>query len=134
MALGRDVFRNETFGNEGFWTDAVRLPAGIMAAKVTPMQALSLGLQVDVDAIAPALQKTLADQLRADPSGRTAPLLNEPNATALLVEAGAVIGMAPKSGKVGATCALCHTMTDASVFTAPGGGTSNVELLPVSGP
>ncbi len=38
--LGRDVFRFETFGNEGFWTDAVRLPAGIEAAKVTPMQAL----------------------------------------------------------------------------------------------
>lgn len=26
---GRTVFRMETFGNEGFWTDAARLPAGM---------------------------------------------------------------------------------------------------------
>ena len=25
---GRDVFRFETFGNEGFWTDTMRLPQG----------------------------------------------------------------------------------------------------------
>ena len=31
---GQDVFRFETFGNEGFWTDAVGLPAGIAAAEV----------------------------------------------------------------------------------------------------
>ncbi|MBA3671698.1 MAG: hypothetical protein H0W68_06700 [Gemmatimonadaceae bacterium] len=123
MALGRDVFRNETFGNEGFWTDAVRLPAGIEAAKVTPMQALSLGLQIDVDAVDPATQRALSAQLRDDPSGRTSALMNDPAVTMALVKAGAVIGMAPKGGKVGATCALCHTMTDASAFTAPGGGT-----------
>ena len=63
-ALGRDVFRNETFGNEGFWTDAVRLPAGIAAARVTPMQALSLGLQIDVDAIDAPTQRALTEQLR----------------------------------------------------------------------
>ena len=122
-ALGRDVFRNETFGNEGFWTDAVRLPAGIAAARVTPMQALALGLQVDVDAIDPATQQALTAQLRADPTGRTSALLNDPAVTMALVKAGAVIGMAPKGAKVGATCALCHTMSDAAVFTAPGGGT-----------
>ena len=121
--LGRDVFRNETFGNEGFWTDAVRLPAGIEAARVTPMQALGLGLQVDVDAIDAATQRALVAQLRADPSGRTSALLNDPAVTLALVKAGAVVGMAPKGAKVGATCALCHTMSDASVFSAPGGGT-----------
>ena len=121
--LGRDVFRNETFGNEGFWTDAVRLPAGIEAARVTPMQAMSLGLQVDVDAIDAATQRALGEQLRADPSGRTSALLNDPAVTLALVKAGAIVGMAPKGAKVGATCALCHTMSDASVFTAPGGGT-----------
>ena len=42
--LGKQVFRFETFGNEGFWTDAVRLPAGIAAKHVTPLQALQLGL------------------------------------------------------------------------------------------
>ena len=122
-AIGRDVFRNETFGNEGFWTDAVRLPAGIAAARVTPMQALSLGLQVDVDAIDAPTQRALVAQLRDDPSGRSSALLNDPAVTMVLVKAGAIVGMAPKGNKVGATCALCHTMSDASVFSAPGGGT-----------
>jgi hypothetical protein len=45
------VFRFETFGNEGFWTDAVRMPQGIKAARVTPLQALKLGLSVDIDAL-----------------------------------------------------------------------------------
>ena len=47
-AAGKDVFRFETFGNEGFWTDALRLPQGVAAARVTPLQALELGLNVDV--------------------------------------------------------------------------------------
>ena len=121
-ALGRDVFRNETFGNEGFWTDAVRLPQGIMAARVTPMQALELGLQVDADAIDARIKAQLGAELRADPSGRSSKLLNDPAVTVALVKAGAVIGMAPKGAKVGATCALCHTMTDASVFKSSKGG------------
>ena len=36
--------------------------------------------------------------------------------------ANAVMGMSPQGGKVGATCALCHSMSDASVFTSPRGG------------
>ena len=34
-SAGRDVFRFETFGNEGFWTDAMRMPKGVLDAKVT---------------------------------------------------------------------------------------------------
>ena len=34
--LGKQVFRFETFGNESFWTDAVRLQQGVVAAGVTP--------------------------------------------------------------------------------------------------
>ena len=68
---GRDVFRFETFGNEGFWTDALRVPAGVMAAKVTPLQALQLGLTMDIDAVDPSTQGTLTEQLRRDPSGRS---------------------------------------------------------------
>lgn len=120
--LGRKVFRFETFGNEGFWTDAVRLPAGIAAAKVTPMQALQLGLQIDSDLIDAATKKTLAEQLHEDPSGERSALLNDPAMTTKLVKAGAVIGMAPKGERVGTSCALCHTMTDASVFKSSNGG------------
>jgi len=119
---GRDVFRFETFGNEGFWTDAVRLPAGVMAAKVTPLQALRLGLQVDSDMIDMATKAQLAAELAADPSGRSSSLLNDPAVTAKLIMAGAVVGMSPKNGKVGTSCALCHTMSDGSVFKVAEGG------------
>ncbi len=47
---GQNVFRYETFGNQGFWTDAMQLPQGIAAAKLTPLQALQIGLNVNVGA------------------------------------------------------------------------------------
>ncbi len=133
-AAGRDVFRFETFGNEGFWTDAVRLPAGVMAAKVTPMQALELGLQIDVDALDQATRDALAAQLRTDPTGRSSALLNDPMTTGKLINANALIGMpikdsngdgvmdASRGDKVGASCALCHTMADGSMLKTPNGG------------
>lgn len=119
---GKNVFRFETFGNEGFWTDAVRLPQGVMAAKVTPLKALQLGLQVDVDAVDPAVQEQLTKELKADPSGKTSKLLNDPEVTGKLIMANAVIGMVPKGDKVGASCALCHTVTDGAVLSLPNGG------------
>lgn len=122
LSDGREVFRFETFGNEGFWTDAVRLPAGIAAAGVTPLQALEMGLQVDSDRIDGATKAQLARELAADPTGRSSRLLNDPAVTMKLVMAGAVVGMSPKNGKVGATCALCHTMADGSVFRVAQGG------------
>ena len=133
-ALSKEVFRFETFGNERFWTDAVRLPAGMVAAGVTPYQALQLGVQVDVDALDSATVATLKDQLRKDPSGKTSRLLNDPKTTIALLNANAIIGMPVKdtSGdgrmdvmngdKVGASCALCHTMTDGSGLRTAGGG------------
>ncbi|MGB8509020.1 MAG: hypothetical protein WCD76_11605 [Pyrinomonadaceae bacterium] len=131
---GRDVFRFETFGNEGFWTDAVRMPQGVAAARVTPMQALKLGLSVDVDALDAATKKTVAADLKADPTGRSSALLNDPATTAKLISANAVIGMPAKDSngdgkidvaggdKVGVSCALCHTITDGAVLSLPGGG------------
>ncbi len=121
-SAGRDVFRFETFGNEGFWTDAVRLPKGIMEAKVTPLDALKLGLVVDIDAVPADLRGPLAAELTTDLSPRHAPLLNDPATTMKLIAANAIPGFVPKGDKVGASCALCHTSTDASVFNMPGGG------------
>lgn len=133
-SAGREVFRFETFGNEGFWTDAVRLPAGMVAAKVTPLQAMQLGLQVDIDRLDPATIKTLKQQLERDPSGKSSALLNDPKTVMALLNANAVIGMPVRDtngdgvldlgrgDKVGASCALCHTITDASAFQVPGGG------------
>ena len=133
-AAGRDVYRFETFGNERFWTDAARLPAGIVAAGVTPLQALALGLQIDVDALDANTKATLAAQLAVDPTGRSSALLNDPAVTLVLLNANAVIGVPVKDSngdgtlnvaqgdKVGVTCALCHTITDRSAFSIAGSG------------
>lgn len=70
---GREVYRFETFGTEGFWTDAMRLPQGVLAAKFTPIQALKAGLQVDIDAIDPAMREAMAAELKTDLSRKTPP-------------------------------------------------------------
>ncbi len=121
-AAGRDVFRFETFGNEGFWTDAVRVPKGIKKAKLTPIQALKAGLSVDVDALDAATKQAVAAELKTDLSPKNAPLLNDPKTTMKLIAANAVIGFVAKGDKVGVSCALCHTITDKSVFDLPNGG------------
>lgn len=131
---GRDVYRFETFGNEGFWTDAMRLPKGMMDAKFTPKQALEAGLQVDAEAIDPAMRKKMEAELKTDLSPQNAPMLNDPRTTIALINANAVVGVVPKDSngdgkldimngdKVGITCTICHTITDKSVFDLPGGG------------
>ena len=131
---GREVYEFETFGNKGFWTDAVRLPAGMADRKVTPLQLLDLGVNFDVDALDRKTREALTAQLRADPSGRSSALLNDPKATARLISANAVIGLPAKDSnkngviditkgdKVGASCALCHSITDQSLLNLPGRG------------
>jgi len=127
-ASGEQVYRFETFGNERFWTDAVRLPQGMMAAQFTPLNALELGLQVDADALPFVVQSALARELRTDRSRRHAPLLNSPRVMDALIDANAIIGLVAKDSngdgridirsgdKVGVSCALCHSITDGSVF------------------
>ena len=134
VTAGKDVFRFETFGNEGYWTDAIRLPAGIVASNFTPIKALKMGLSVDSDALDAATLAALGAELKTDLSPANAPLLNDVNTTLKLINANAVIGIVPKDtngdgiiditkgDKTGATCALCHAITDASVFNMPGGG------------
>jgi hypothetical protein len=46
---GRRIFRFDTFGDEVFWGDTLRLHEAI--AKVSPKEALALGLKVDVAAL-----------------------------------------------------------------------------------
>lgn len=137
---GQRVFRFELFGNERFFTDALRLQQGIVAAGVTPVQALQLGLSVDIDALDAATQQVIAAELQTDLSPGNAPVLNDPATTALLINANAVIGVVPKDSngdgtidilngdKTGASCALCHTITDNSVFELPGGGSIGKRL------
>ena len=113
-ANGKYIFRFDTFGNETFWTDTLRLHEAIAKA-VDPTTALSVGLKVDADALPPGILKT------AD--------LKSPATTVALLKLNAVVGVkgtvVTKDGKdtlmrVGITCALCHSTVDDSV--APGIG------------
>jgi len=134
VKAGRDVFRFETFGNEGFWTDAMRMPQGVLDAKLTPLQALEAGLLVDIDAVPASLKETLARELKTDRSPANAPMLHDVKTTVMLIEANAVVGMVPKDSngdgrinlasgdKVGVACSVCHTDTDKSVFAVANAG------------
>jgi len=48
---------------------------------VTPVQALKLGLMVDVEALDSATQQAVAAELKTDLSRENAPLLNDPRTT-----------------------------------------------------
>src|SRR5215207_11149116 len=49
-AEGREIFRFDTFGDEVFWTDTLRLHE-VIRKSVSPATALQVGLRVDVDAL-----------------------------------------------------------------------------------
>jgi hypothetical protein len=80
------------------------------------------------------IQRSLTEQLRADPTGHSSALLNDSKVLIALLYANAVIGMPVKGrkhdgkldvsngAKVGVSCALCRTVTDGAVFNMPGGG------------
>ncbi len=121
---GRRTFRFDTFGDEHFWGDALRIHQAIAGAAlggvgpgVGPRTALSVGLKVDVD----ALPRTLQDQLKAG-----AVDLESPKTTIALLKLHAVIGLTgffDRGGalrSVGIQCALCHSTVDDSL--APGIG------------
>ena len=135
---GKTVFRFETFGNEGFWTDAVRLPQGLAAAKVTPMQALNMGLSINTERLDEKTIAALKSEIQA--KGTSGPLLNSYATTVKLLNANAVIGMVVigpdglekpdirAGAKAGVSCVLCHATTDHSVLKIDGGGSMGVEI------
>jgi cytochrome c5 len=111
VARGRQIFRHESWGDERFWTDTLRLHEVIQAA-VSPALALAVGLKVDADRLPPGF---LA---HAD--------LNSPATTVELLRRDAVLGLKAtvtaqgELRELGTTCALCHSIVDNSV--APGVG------------
>lgn len=131
---GQAIFRSETFGNEAFWTDVVKLPQGIAAAQLTPVQALKAGFSVNIDALDASTKAAVAAELATDLTPANAPILNDPATTVALINANAVIGVVAKDSnadgmidilngdKVGVACALCHAITDGSAFSLPNGG------------
>jgi len=112
---GREIFRYDTFGDEAFWTDTLRMHEVVQG--VSPATALAVGLKVDLD----ALPASLVSDLKA---GRVD--LANPATTVALLKLDAVVGVqatVDTNGRVvsfGVTCALCHSTVDNSL--APGIG------------
>jgi cytochrome c553 len=124
---GRDIFRSDTFGDERFWTDTLRMNEVIESA-VDPTTALAVGLKVDSDKLPPGILET------AD--------LTSPDTTVALLKLDAVVGLKgtvvsegghDRLTRVGITCALCHSTVDNSVAKGIGrrlDGWPNKELNP----
>lgn len=129
---GRQVFRFDTFGDEAFWTDTLKMNEVISQA-VDPVTALSVGLKVDAQALPPAvvtgIQNGTVD-------------LKSPATTLALLKLDAVVGVKGTvetlNGKdtltrVGITCALCHSTVDNSFAAGIGkrlDGWPNLDLNP----
>src|SRR5688500_9637624 len=60
VAQGKEIFRFDTFGDEVFWTDTLRMHQ-VIQSSVSPSTALQVGLKVDVD----ALPQAVRDAIRA---------------------------------------------------------------------
>ena len=121
---GREAFRHDTFGDEVFWTDTLRLHDAIagealggVGTGVDPATALAVGLKVDVRALPGKLKRALK-------KGQVD--LTSPSTTLALLQLDAVVGLKGKIGldgqlkSIGITCALCHSVVDNSF--APGIG------------
>jgi mono/diheme cytochrome c family protein len=121
---GRRIFRYDTFGDEAFWGDQLKLHQAIVGQKLggvgpglSPKAALSLGLKVDAE----ALPADLVAQIKA---GKVD--MNDPASTVALLKANAVVGVTGflnpdgSAKSIGVQCAICHSTVDDSF--APGIG------------
>jgi mono/diheme cytochrome c family protein len=129
---GREIFRFDTYGNETFWTDTLRIHEVIQAA-VDPTTALSVGLKVDAEALP-------AEIVEGIQSGAIS--LTDPATTVALLKLNAVVGLKGTvetiAGRdtlvrVGTTCALCHSTVNNSFSSGIGArldGWPNSDLNP----
>jgi hypothetical protein len=121
---GRKTFRFDTFGDEAFWGDSLKLHKAIEGSKlggvgpgVSPRTALAVGLKVDSDALP-------SNVIEAIGKGKVD--LDDPATTLALLRLNAVVGVTgffDQKGamtSIGIQCALCHSTVDDSF--APGIG------------
>lgn len=110
ISQGKEIFRFDTYGDETFWTDTLRMHE-VIRTSVSPATALSVGLKVDVDALPSSIKAALQNQTID---------LNDPATTVALLKLGAVVGVIGHVDAnnvltgVGVTCALCHSTVDNS--------------------
>ncbi len=132
VTQGKDIFRFDTFGDETFWTDTLRIHEVITSA-VDPTTALAVGLKVDAEALPAAVVQGIQDGSIS---------LTDPATTVALLKLNAVVGLKGTvetvNGKdtltgVGTTCALCHSTVDNSFAVGIGkrlDGWPNLDLNP----
>ena len=95
VAQGKTTFRFDTFGDEAFWTDKLKLNTAIAGSAhdggvgpgLSPKAALGLGLKVDAD----ALPSALAQQIQAGQVN-----LDDPATTLALLDLNAIVGIKGK--------------------------------------
>ena len=115
-ADGKSIFRFDTFGDETFWTDTLRMHE-VIRTSVSPKTALSVGLKVDADALPAAVKAGILNG--------SIPL-DSPSTTVTLLKLGAVVGVVGQVDaqntlqRVGITCAFCHSTVDNSFNTGIG--------------
>ena len=118
-AQGQQIFRFDTFGDEAFWTDRLRMHE-VIGSAVSPTAALLVGLKVDAEALPAAVVEGIRNGT-VD--------LASPETTVVLLKFDAVVGLKgtvqtvngrDTLTRVGTTCALCHSTVDNSF--APGIG------------
>ena len=108
---GQQAFRFDTFGDEQFWTDTLRMN-DVIEHTVDPTTALKVGLKVDADVL---------------PSGILQKVdLTSPATTVALLKMNAIVGVKAEVDatnhitRLGITCALCHSTVDNSVMPGIG--------------
>ena len=124
MEQGKKIFRYDTFGDETYWSDKLKLHQAIQGTKfggvgsgVSPKTALAVGLKVDID----ALPQPLINQIK---QGKVN--LDDPATTLALIKLDAVLGVKGTFNPdgslkaMGLTCAVCHSTVDDAF--APGIG------------
>src|SRR5436309_9769860 len=113
---GRQIFRFDTFGDEAWWSDKLKLHQAIEGTKfggagsgVSPKTALAVGLKVDMDALPPDLvDKVKAGQVNLD----------DPATTLALIKLDSVLGVKGTFNQdgslkaIGLSCAVCHSTVD----------------------
>ena len=102
---GQQIFRFDTFGDEQFWTDTLRMHE-VIQSSVSPVTALGVGLKLDATAVPPNFLSTRD--------------LNDPATTVELIKLNAVVGLVgtvhgTQLKSIGITCAICHSTVDNSV-------------------
>jgi len=121
---GKQTFRFDTFGDEAFWGDTLKIHQTIEGSKfggvgagVSPKTALAVGLKVDMD----ALPGELVAQLKNGTLN-----LDDPANTLAIIKLNAVLGItgtfnADGSMKtIGIQCAFCHSTVDDSLAAGIG--------------